>query len=108
MTREETSDVIKIMQAYVDGAEIEFANKGSELWRSVVSTPLWDFVTVRYRIKPNELKPGVWYESSSWFLPSKFIGMDDDYYVFLPQNSPRQYCTVNVLPSDIREYKHTS
>lgn len=38
----------------------------------------------------------------------KFIGMDDDYHVFALSGISRQYCTVNVLPADICEYKHTS
>ena len=49
MSREETKECIKVMQAYVDGKEIEVNFIGND-W-VLANDPLWDFVRVNYRIK---------------------------------------------------------
>lgn len=51
MNREETKQAIEVMQAYVDGAEIEF-QLSDESW-CPASTPNWDHDTTEYRIKPS-------------------------------------------------------
>lgn len=52
MTIEETKKAIKIMQAYVDGKDIEIYNKTSNRWDSIPS-PNWNcFLECDYRIKP--------------------------------------------------------
>ena len=48
MTREETKERIKVMQAYVDGKDVEVLN--SDKWE-LVSNPSWSPAT-KYRIKP--------------------------------------------------------
>ena len=52
MNREETKAAIEVMQAYVDGAEIEFANIGEDEWAKKTLHMMWDWVHYRYRIKP--------------------------------------------------------
>lgn len=45
---------IEVMQAFIDGKEIEFkpdSHKG--IWKQT-ATPVWDFVNYEYRIKPSE------------------------------------------------------
>lgn len=49
MDRETTANLIKIMQAYMDGKEIQFYT-GSE-WEDILF-PAWNFEEVEYRIKP--------------------------------------------------------
>jgi len=49
MNRKDTIKCIEIMQAYVDGADIECRVDGGA-WRSA-SAPIWDHV-LTYRIKP--------------------------------------------------------
>jgi hypothetical protein len=49
MTREQTIEAIRIMQAYVDGKEIQTIYAG--VWR-LASTPRWDWDDTEYRIKP--------------------------------------------------------
>lgn len=58
MTREQTKEAIRIMQAYVDGKEVEYLGKK---WDSKESfkqdwcytlTPLWNWEHYDYRIKP--------------------------------------------------------
>lgn len=53
-TREITQACMMVMQAYLDGKEIEFIRKypsDSEEWHSSIN-PSWDWVTYDYRIKP--------------------------------------------------------
>ena len=50
MTREETEERIKVMQAFVDGKDVEVLNTGK--WE-LVSNPSWSPNT-KYRIKPEE------------------------------------------------------
>jgi hypothetical protein len=55
MNREETIAAIKVMQAYVYGAEIEFSERPGE-WEPCVGGPLWNWSGRDYRIKPKPLE----------------------------------------------------
>ena len=48
MNREETAELIKVMQAYLDGKQIQYYKDG--IWKDT-SNPSWSSITV-YRIKP--------------------------------------------------------
>lgn len=50
MTRDETIEAIKVMQAYVDGETVQFQR--GDIWRSMGDWPAWNFETTKYRIKP--------------------------------------------------------
>lgn len=51
MTIEQTKAAIAVMQAYVDGKEIEFRMlDSSEKWR-VTAFPIWDWGNYEYRVK---------------------------------------------------------
>lgn len=48
-----TKEMIKVMQAYEDGAEIEFRVLAGSVWHScVTSGPEWDWSSIDYRVKP--------------------------------------------------------
>jgi len=49
-TREETKRMIEVMQAYVDGKEIEAASIGGNDWSEPYETPKWNFREMKYRI----------------------------------------------------------
>lgn len=49
MTREDTKERIGVMQAYVDGKEIEFYDADDEKWVTTES-PLWNY-NIRYRVR---------------------------------------------------------
>ncbi len=51
----ELSEMIKIMTHYLDGGEIEYSNRESNIW-SRTSTPIWDWHTFDYRIKEPKQK----------------------------------------------------
>ena len=53
MTREETKKRIKVMQAFVDGKDVEVLN--TDKWE-LVSNPSWSPDT-KYRIKPESYRP---------------------------------------------------
>jgi hypothetical protein len=56
MTRDETIEAIRVMQAYVDGKEVEF-KWGSMDWNST-DKPEWNWSAYDYRIKPTaKLRP---------------------------------------------------
>lgn len=58
MTKEETLNCIKVMQAYCDGAEIEIHSKYNpdDIWE--VQEPYWNWSKFNYRIKPTlKLRP---------------------------------------------------
>ena len=48
-----TKEYMEVMQAFIDGKEIEFAKQDEGQWKQA-STPLWDFTSYLYRIKPSE------------------------------------------------------
>ena len=50
MTREQTIEAIRVMQAYVDGKEVEVLFPFSQ--SEIATTPVWDWDTNNYRIKP--------------------------------------------------------
>jgi len=50
MNIEETKKAIEVMQAYVDGAEVEKDPYHQGVWDA--SVPQWDWLDCRYRIKP--------------------------------------------------------
>ena len=54
MTREQTKEAICVMQAYVDGEEVQYSpkqGKGSYFW-TTTDNPLWNWEHYDYRIKP--------------------------------------------------------
>ena len=52
MTKEETENAIKVMQAYVDGKQIEFCTKRDKKWE-LCGDPLFNWSTFDYRISEN-------------------------------------------------------
>ena len=50
MTREQTIEAILIMQAYVDGKEVEYEHPNG-IWM-LTPTPCWNWNSGEYRIKP--------------------------------------------------------
>ena len=50
MTREQTIEAIRVMQAYVDGKEVEYQIRGGH-WVAAMP-PNWNWPNTQYRIKP--------------------------------------------------------
>ena len=82
---------IEVMQAFIDGKEIEFKQdsyKGN--WKTV-NTPIWDFNNYQYRIKPSE--PVVFNYPIYKRLKAtpetvvKFMSLDFGFYVSTHNNS---------------------
>jgi hypothetical protein len=59
VNREETKKAIEVMQAFVDGAEIEAQYHGNSGW-SIIDhyDPPWNWRDIKYRIKP---QPREWW-----------------------------------------------
>lgn len=51
MTKEDIAECIKVMQAYVEGKQIQYVDSETEDWADIES-PIWNWDTYDYRIKP--------------------------------------------------------
>lgn len=59
------SEQIRVMQAYLDGKEIQYRTHSNEIWYDA-ENPAWDWSNHEYRIKPeNKLVP---YDCANEFL----------------------------------------
>ena len=52
MTKEETKNAIKVMQAYIDGKQIEYCIRKNKKWE-LCGDPLFNWSTFNYRISEN-------------------------------------------------------
>ena len=58
MTREQTIEAIRVMQAYVDGKEVESVGQTGECCWASNDSPSWNWSGCIYRIKPTaKLRP---------------------------------------------------
>lgn len=78
MNKEQTEAAIKVMQAYVDGEEIESRRRNDTEWRKAVS-PSWNFDEKVYRIKPKPVEFKVWYHDEEQFAPTAYGCMGENY-----------------------------
>ncbi len=85
MNREETQEAIKVMQAYVDGAEIQWQGGITKKWRDFEDDdfPKWTWSHEAYRIKPKPRE--FWIKASD--LP-KHGGFGVNAYVTNTQGNP--------------------
>ena len=51
MTREQTIEAIRVMQAFVDGKEVECLAHGYDGW-DTTNNPMWNWAYCTFRIKP--------------------------------------------------------
>ena len=58
-TREETAEMIKVMQHYVDGGDVEFRSELVETW-TIACAPTWRFNDAVYRIKQPKCECPTW------------------------------------------------
>ena len=54
MNIEQTKEAIRVMQAFVDGKELEWNYRGIERWETIIS-PKWNWIDNEYRIKPTPI-----------------------------------------------------
>ena len=79
----ELSEMIKVMQHFEDGGEIEINSKNGNYWTKITS-PSWDWVYHEYRIKPEKEKVTIekWlcrdYRGNSIVIET--TGIDEYYY----------------------------
>ena len=62
-----TKEMIEVMQAYVDGKEIEFKPIGGDIDVWITDVPMWNWNSCKYRVKQ---KPQRTHKEimSNWFL----------------------------------------
>jgi hypothetical protein len=95
MNIEQTKEAIKVMQAFVDGKEVQARDVGLERWNAVI-IPRWNLEDFEYRIKPtptirpwtaDEVPLGAWMRRGTdpkfrWLILN--VGNDDmrmDFYL---------------------------
>jgi hypothetical protein len=95
MNREQTIEAIRIMQAFVDGKEVQSRHVGLERWNTAIS-PKWNWRDFKYQIKPtatlrpwtaDEVPLGAWMRRQAdpkfrWLILN--VGNDDmrmDFYL---------------------------
>lgn len=54
MNRDETIEAIRVMQAFVDGKEVECWHHGLEGW-DTTKNPSWNWINCTFRIKPTSV-----------------------------------------------------
>ena len=53
MNKEQTIEAIRVMQAFVDGKEVEWRYRSIEGWDTIITiSPKWNWEDCEYRIKP--------------------------------------------------------
>lgn len=83
-----TKLLIEIMQAYVDGKQIQYRGPWSLPWKDVTEPIIWNFANFEYRVKPeNMLRP---YANAKEFLDAYKAHdsllkrkVDENYYTVL-------------------------
>lgn len=82
----DTIDKIAVMQAFTDGAIIESAPKqGSKKVWTVAPNPVWNWLTVVYRVKPT--KPD-WVDWDAVALRFKYMARDRIGSIYLFEEEP--------------------
>jgi hypothetical protein len=57
MNKEQTQAAMAIMQAFLDGKEIEFSSKHCDTWLSLMESQIsWNWSDLKYRVKPIVVK----------------------------------------------------
>ena len=79
-----TEDKIKVMQAFLEGEEIE-ARVGYEDWWTIAD-PTWNWASMEYRIKEKDYSLDIPWEfiDDKW----KWTAMDDDGLVYIYTEKP--------------------
>ena len=79
----ELKEMIKVMEHYANGREVECVEKGNDNWE-IVTKPLWNFDDFEYRIKEPKQKVTI----EKWlcqdyhgnFIVIETTGIDEYYY----------------------------
>lgn len=79
----QTKEQIEVMQAFIDGKEIEFKKRFQNDHYRTANTPDWDFVNYAYRIKPQEpvYKYPIYKKSKEYGTVVKFTGLCSGEYI---------------------------
>ena len=77
----ELKEMIKVMEHYADGGEVECVEKGNDNWE-IVTKPLWNWDDFEYRIKEQKQKVTI----EKWLIEEydiKFVVETSDIYTWL-------------------------
>jgi len=114
MNIEQTKEAIRVMQAFVDGKEVEYLHSGTEGWVTTTN-PSWNWTNCFYRIKPtpvlrpwtaDEVPLGAWMRRETdpkfrWLILN--VGNDDMRMDFCLKNEHSIDKGVTWLPCGVIE-----
>ena len=84
----DTLDKITVMQAFADGALIEFKTDAVNEWTKATN-PIWDWGTYQYRVKPIKPINPDWVDWDAIATRFKYMARDEDDHIFLYEEEPR-------------------
>jgi len=103
MTKQQTQEAIKVMQAYTDGEHVEYTYDITT-WRTCVN-PLWDWTNYDYRIaKPKPVKLAVGMKASCLLSSNniKVLMIDNGYIWAISDAGNYGTYTVSQLVNDYK------
>lgn len=98
MTRLSTHEQIVVMQAFVDGKEIEVEIQGSDICWVVTDRPRWDWYTFNYRIKVEPKEVWVVYTHGGGFV--NLFDKRESAEAFVKSLSLRRNYTIHKMVED--------
>jgi hypothetical protein len=101
MTREQTKEAIRVMQAFVDGKEVQSVSRTGTFWTSNKS-PSWNWADEDFQIKPTKtLRPWTADEVplGAWMREKQ----GNDRGMFLMTHTGDQYYRIQLMS----EYEHS-
>ena len=83
MTKEQTKQAIKVMQAWVDGEHIQGRVIGKTEWGDYDGgwNPKWDWDGGEYRVKPKPMEIEVWMNKYNPGHPLRIVDSNDGYMI---------------------------
>jgi len=85
MNIEETKKAIEVMQAFVDGKEIQYLSDGNWFSYSLPATPAWAWSETEYRVKPETIT--CWITVLNDHVASTVHASEEDAYACLDKHT---------------------
>ena len=91
-----TNDMIKVMQAFIDGKKIEWSKRDMNDWKPYhTNKPLWNWHEFEYRVKKKKLKFHIYKDNIS--KEYAFINIDDKEAIEYIEKNAECFTLVNYL-----------
>ena len=80
---------VAVYRAWLEGKQIQVVNRHKTEWNDT-NSPVWDWYTCKYRVKPEPVKPAVAYayrykQGNIYWADNEHIYSDKKYYTRAPE-----------------------